>query len=121
MWTTRVLAHHFRGCQIRSVVGSEAEHEHLLATEYKRKLIELFPHVFESKTYKDITDNYLKGGNYGVCKIEEIPGAIPRGFGAIPAVGHGHQALREKVDEFIRKGLLGRSRMRGLSGARGPF
>ena len=59
MWTTGVLAHHFRGRLIRSVVGSEAEHEHPLAPEYKRKLLELFPQVFESKTYKDIMDNYL--------------------------------------------------------------
>ena len=106
MCTTGVLAHHFRGRLIRSVVGSEAEHEHPLAPEYKRKLLELFPQVFESKTYKDIMDNYLKRGKYGVCKIEEIPGAIPREFGEIRAVGHRHQALRDKIDEFIRKGFI---------------
>ena len=106
MWTTGVLAHHSRGRLIRSVVGSEAEHEHPQAPEYKRKLVELFPQVFESKTYKDIMDNYLKRGKYGVCKIEEIPGAVPREFGAIRAVGHRYQALPDKIDEVIRKGFI---------------
>ena len=59
MWTTGVLAHHFRGRQIRSVVCSEAEDEHPMAPDYKRKLLELFPRVFESKTYKDIMNKYL--------------------------------------------------------------
>ena len=106
MWTTGVLAHHFRGRQIWSLAGSEAEHEHPLAREYKHKLLELFPQVFESKTYKGIMDNYLKRHKYGVCKIEEIPGAIPREFGAIRAVGHQHQALHDRIDEFIRKGFI---------------
>ena len=51
-------------------------------------------------------DNYLKGGKYGVCKIEEIPGPILREFGAIRAVAHQHKALRDKIDEIIRKRFI---------------
>ena len=106
MWTTGALAHHFWVRKIRSVVGSEAKHEHPLAPEYKRKLLESFLQDFESQTYKNIMDNYLKRGKYGVCKIDEIPGAIPRTFGDIRAVEHRHQALCDKIDEFLRKGFI---------------
>ena len=43
----------------------------------------------------------------GLVRLRKFQGLSPGRLGAIQAVGHGRQALRDKMDEFLPKGLIG--------------
>ena len=58
----------------------------------------------DGNMWDEIMKNISARGPEGVCTLQPILGAVPRASKAIRAVGEREEALRAKVDDFLKKG-----------------
>ena len=60
----------------------------------------------DGNTWDEILKNISARGPQGICTLQPIPGAVRRAYKAIRAVEEREEALRAKVDEFLKKGWI---------------
>ena len=77
--------------------------------KYRQWVYDLFKDIVfreDRNTWDEFSNNSAARGPEGICRLHPIQGAVPRGSKAIRAVGEREEALRAKVEDFLKKGWI---------------
>ena len=97
------------GRSVQSVILSDQEYPDCQG--YRDLILDRFKQsVFTTKNYDDVTPEQLdaRGKGFGEVQLELIQDPTPKSCKAVRSVGLREQLLKEKIDDFRKRGLIAR-------------